>query len=425
MAGSIADRRRSDYYLIVARQQRNETSDMNVARGPICYAVLAASVMMQLALGGVYAWSAFVPALRAHHALSGWQAGLIFGTTIAVFTLTMVAAGRRLDAIGPRKMAVASALLYSSGYYLAGSGSGNWPWIWLGIGVLSGAGTGIGYVCPLTACVRWFPDKKGLMTGIAVAGFGGGAIVLAEVAETLFAAGWDPLRLFRTLGLALGVWLLACAALMRFPAVARAAETDSAPNGVWRDPRLWRLCAGMFCGTFGGLLAIGHLKPIALAAGLSSQVGAYAVSGFAVGNAFGRIVWGSLYDRLGRIVVPSSMAFLGFVLLGLLDDGVAWRFVGASIVAGFGFGACFVVYAADVAATFGVNRVAQVYPRVFLAYGLAGITGPLLGGWLYDITGRYVWPVVIAATVSAMGAWFTRSGATRTTPTTIMKASRG
>ncbi len=370
--------------------------------------VLVASVLMQLALGGVYAWSAFVPALREHHALAGWQAGLIFGTAIAVFTITMVAAGRRLDRIGPRTMSLGGALMYGAGYYIAGWYGDSWLGLWLGIGLISGIGIGLGYVCPLTASVRWFPARKGLVTGIAVAGFGGGAILLAEVAELLLSRGWNPLQLFRALGLFFWIWLSLCALVMRFPGAGPAAPAPLAGAALWRDIRFRRLFFGMFCGTFGGLLAIGHLKPIALTADLSSQAGAYAVSGFAAGNALGRIVWGSLHDRVGSRLIAIGMGFLGFVLLGLLDSGVAWRFIGAASVAGFGFGACFVLYASETAAVFGVDNVPRIYPIIFLAYGVAGITGPLIGGWLYDVTGAYVWPVLTAAAVAAAGAIVTR-----------------
>lgn len=370
--------------------------------------VVIASVLMQLALGGVYAWSAFVPALREHHALTGWQAGLIFGTSIAAFTLTMVAAGRRLDTVGPRRMALAGAFFYGAGYYFAGSSGGGWLALWLGIGVLSGVGIGLGYVCPLTACVRWFPERKGLVTGIAVAGFGGGAIILAEVAETLLSQGWEPLRLFRAMGIFFWIWLAGCALLMRFPVAEAPVEPPVAGPALWRDARFRRLFAGMFCGTFGGLLAIGHMKPIALTAELSSQAGALAVAGFAAGNAVGRIVWGLMHDHLGSRLVPVSMGFLGLVLLGLLDSGEAWRFIAASMVAGFGFGSCFVIYAAETAAIFGVSQVPRIYPKIFLAYGLAGITGPLLGGWLYDVSGSYLWPVLTAALVAGSGALVSR-----------------
>lgn len=379
------------------------------------YWILAASIVMQMALGGVYAWSTFVPQLRAEHALSGAQAGLIFGTTIAVFTVTMLLAGRKLEQIGPRRMAIAGALCYGSGYLIAGYSTGDWPWLWLGIGVVSGLGIGLGYVCPLTTCVRWFPDRKGMVTGLAVAGFGGGAIVLSEVAEHLMQRGGSPLDVFRLLGYTLAAIIASCALALRFPPVPAAAAAPAPPTrDLARDPHFRRLVVGMFAGTFGGLLAIGHLKPIALVAGLSSGAGALAVSSFALGNALGRIVWGTIHDKLGYRAIPASLAFLAFVLLGLLVTGVAWRFIGASLVAGFGFGACFVVFAAEVASAYGVAHVGRIYPKVFLAYGVAGITGPLAGGWLYDLTGAYVFPVATAATITALGAWSARRSGGRT-----------
>ncbi len=147
------------------------------------YAVLAASVVMQMALGGVYAWSTFVPALRDGHALSGAQAGLIFGTTIAAFTVTMLLAGRWLERVGPRRLAMAGGAFYGAGYLIAGHSSGEWPSLWLGIGLVSGIGIALGYVCPLTTCVLWFTERKGLVRGWAVAGFGGGASGMSKVAE--------------------------------------------------------------------------------------------------------------------------------------------------------------------------------------------------------------------------------------------------
>lgn len=371
------------------------------------HVILIASIIMQMALGGVYAWSTFVPELRSGYGLTGWQAGLIFGSTIAVFTVTMLAAGRWLERVGPRPVALLGAVIYGVGYWVAGSSSGSWLWIWLGIGVVSGLGIGLGYVCPLTTCVRWYPDRKGMVTGYAVAGFGGGAIVLAEVAELLMEGGWSPLAVFRLLGITLALVIAACALVLRFPpppVTSTAAAAPETARTTGPDPHFWRLVAGMFTGTFGGLLAIGHLKPIALVAGLSSAAGAMAVSAFAVGNALGRIAWGGLYDRFGYRVIPASLGFLALSLLGLLDSGVTWRFIGAALVAGFGFGACFVVFAADVAARYGVTRVGRMYPKIFLAYGVAGITGPLAGGWLYDLSGAYLWPVLTASLITASGA---------------------
>lgn len=369
--------------------------------------IMAASVLIQLALGGVYAWSAFVPSLEADYGITGWQAGLIFGTTIAVFTVTLLLAGRKLEGIGPRRMATVAGLIYGGGYLFAGFSSGAWPWLWLGIGVLGGVGIGMGYVCPLTTCVRWYPNRKGLVTGVAVAGFGGGAVILAESVEVLLALGWTPLLIFRFLGVVLAILIMACASVLRFPEGAMPDAPAARGNVLWHDPRFMRLVAGMFGGTFGGLLVIGHLKPMAMVAGLSSQTGALAVSAFALGNACGRIGWGILHDRFGYRTIPWSMGFLSLSFMGLLDSGAAWRFIGVSMVVGFAFGACFVVFAAEVAATYGVSQVGRIYPKIFLAYGLAGVAGPSLGGLLYDFTGGYLLPIGAAVTVSALCAWST------------------
>lgn len=371
------------------------------------YHILVASVMMQLALGGVYAWSAFVPPLRVEYGLTGWQGGAIFGTTIMVFTVTLFLAGPYLPRIGPRRMATAGGLLYGAGYLVAGYSGGTWWGIGLGVGVLSGIGIGLGYICPLTTCVRWFPRYKGLVTGIAVAGFGGGALLLAEIVARQLAAGYSPLALFRGIGWSLGGLIIVCAMTLSWPATdeqASASTTDDLAKRWSCDPRFWRMVAGMFGGTFGGLLVIGHLAPIALASGLSAEQAAWSVGSFSIGNAVGRIVWGGLHDRYGRSAVTASMLFLAVALFSLWWVPTASVFVLLTLAAGFGFGACFVVFAAEVATCYGHPAVAVIYPKIFLAYGVAGVVGPPAGGALYDMTGGYFWPIALAGTIALAGA---------------------
>src|SRR6056297_3235109 len=119
--------------------------------------VLAASVVLQLVLGGVYAWSVLGDALETDHGLTKGQTGLIFGVTIAVFTIVMIPAGRLLKKFGPRKLAAFGSILFAAGYLLASFSRGQFPLLVVGIGVLTGAGIGAGYVCPLTVGMKWFP----------------------------------------------------------------------------------------------------------------------------------------------------------------------------------------------------------------------------------------------------------------------------
>lgn len=380
------------------------------------YAVLAASVLIQVCLGGLYAWSSFVPSLRESYGLTAAQTQLIFGVLIAVFTLTMVPAGRLLERRGPRPLVVAGGLLFGAGYLIASFSGGSFWLLLLGIGIVAGIGTGCGYVCPLTTGMRWFPDHKGLVTGLAVAGFGAGAILLSALTELLFARGLDVLSTFRWIGVAYGVAILLAATVMRFPSAPRAVERARCDSRTLaRDPFFAGLLVGIFSGTFAGLLVIGNLTPMVLSEGASAALAAMAVSAFAAGNAGGRILWGWFTDRLGRITVSLSLSFLA-VSLAVLGVWAAspQGVIAASFMVGLGFGACFVVYAAQVAARYGPELVGRVYPLVFLAYGAAGIAGPWAGGWLYDLTGSYDSGLVVGLAVVIAGlptsAWLLSRG---------------
>jgi MFS transporter, OFA family, oxalate/formate antiporter len=370
------------------------------------YLVLTTSVMIQLCLGGLYAWSSFVPALHDKHGLTTAQTQLIFGLLIAVFTVAMVFAGRLLDRTGPRLVAIIGGLCFGVGYVIASFSHDNF-WLLLGgIGVVSGIGTGFGYVCPLATCVQWFPNHKGLVTGISVAGFGGGAVVLSGVAEYWLGQGVDVLVLLRWVGLVWGGVIVLAALPLHAPVGGHIGSSEHLGSIRRRlgDRFFLALLAGMFCGTFAGLLVIGNLKPLALSDGIGAVQAAAAISLFAVGNAAGRITWGWIADKLGEKSIGLSLLLLAGAVAALLAVGShAIAFMAITALIGFGFGACFVVYAAAVAHRYGPAMVGKLYPLVFLAYGLAGITGPALGGWLYDATGQYTHAILASTGILLVG----------------------
>ncbi len=368
--------------------------------------VLAGAIVILICLGGVYAWSACVLPLRAEYGYSSTQTQIIFGAAIAVFTLAMTWAGRLQPRYGPRCNAVVCALLFGCGYLAASWSPGRFALVFLGISVLGGAGIGFGYVAALATPLQWFPRHKGVVTGCAAAGFGGGAIITAWCVEHLLAAGVRLPGVFQIIGLASSAVILVCALSLRMPH--RAAVVHVPPalgvRTVLGQRLFWVLSAGMWSGTFAGLLVIGNLKSIGLEAGLSATQANLAISLFALGNAAGRVSWGQLYDKLGYRMIPWSLAFLcaSLLLLSVLHSAGA-VFAIVTLLIGFGFGACFVVYAAHVAARYGTAQFSAVYPLVFVAYGIAGITGPLLGGWIHDWAGNYWWAIVIAAVIVAAG----------------------
>ncbi|MFW5870102.1 MAG: MFS transporter [Candidatus Sumerlaeota bacterium] len=372
--------------------------------------VLAAGILIQTILGGIYAWSIFVPYLIDDYALSKGQCGTIFGLCIATFTLSMIAGGRLLSAKGPRLTALVGAVLFLSGYLVASASGGSFLLLLLGISILSGAGIGFGYVCPLTVGLQWFPNSKGLITGVSVAGFGGGAIVLSSLATHFLDAGMDVLILFRWLAAIAGGLLILASLLLAVPwEIKKTATTNPILSEILTLPFL--LCLfGIFMGTFSGLLVVGNLSPIALNAGLSVELAATSVSIFAVGNALGRIAWGFLFDRIRYISIPASLACFALVLMVLAVSSNTMILLFCAGLLGFGFGANFVIYASALSNHFDIASFPRLYPVCFLGYGLAGVTGPGIGGFLADLTGNYQTALYLSAAMVAFAALVTAAG---------------
>jgi OFA family oxalate/formate antiporter-like MFS transporter len=371
------------------------------------YVVLLACLVIQTCLGGIYAWSVVVPALRDKHGLTSTQTQIIFGTTIAVFALVTIPAGRALPRVGPRFLGVLSGLLFLSGGILVGRSHGEFWLLWLAFSGVIGAAIGCGYVCPLVLCMQWFPRHKGLATGLAVGCFGAGAIVEAALIEWLIQRGWGPIDVLEAVGLGYGMTLLAAGLALASPLTQHG--SSAAPSVAVRklllDPSFRVALIGIFCGTFAGLLVIGDLKAMALAAGMEATTCLLGVSVFALGNAAGRIAWGWILDRAGRHIIPLSLVSLAVATLLLcLASYTGPLFVLLCGLVGFGFGACFVVYAGYVASEYGIHRFGSVYPLVFLGYGFSGVAGPLAGGWLVDLSGSHLAGTMVAATVALLGA---------------------
>ncbi|ASB49978.1 MFS transporter [Alkalitalea saponilacus] len=366
--------------------------------------VLSAFFIM-LCLGGVYAWSVFVPGLMAEYNFSSFQTQLIFGSIIAVFPTTMLLAGILEKKLKPVTMGMISAALFTMGYLLAGFSNGNFWMVLFGIGILSGVGTGFGYLVSLTTPVKWFPEKKGLITGIAAAGFGLAAVVLSFLAETLLDQGRDVLHIFTKVGLGYGLVIFLLSFFLKAP--------SSAVSGHRVDVRYFfksksfvKLLFGIFFGTFAGLLVIGSLSPIGEVYYIDGHVLVVGVSVFAVANFLGRLSWGMVSDYLNtEIVIFSALTLqaVSIFLLGFLHL-TEFSYIVLSAMIGFGFGANFVLFAKETSHLYGIANLGIVYPYVLLGYAVAGIVGPVTGGVLYDITGSFNTAIYIAAFMSMMGA---------------------
>jgi len=376
--------------------------------------VVLGAIMIQLALGAIYAWSVFTPELVK----AGWtkaQTQTVFSTGLFFFAIVMVIAGRIMPKYGPRKVAMSGGFVLGSGYLLAGLlGGTDFISLLIFIGIIGGTGIGLAYVVPIAVGMRWFPDKKGLITGLAVAGFGFGATLWVKLAGS-----WGNLialyglsTTFTALGAVFMLMILVGGTWMIFPKNGWLPDGYTPPAGeegethkyskdfnsseMLRTPQFHFISMTFAFGASAGLMSIGLMKlfpMVALTANGIDQASASAIAGtamaifFSLANGLGRIAWGAISDKLGRrrsIIIMMASQGLFVILFQWMAATPALLYLGATLI-GFNFGGNFSLFPTVTADTFGSKFIGQNYGWVFLAYGFGGILGPILGGWLGDM----------------------------------------
>jgi MFS transporter, OFA family, oxalate/formate antiporter len=368
------------------------------------YLVLVAAVAMQLCLGATYSWAVFVGPLRNILGLSQGAAQLPFTVFYFVFPATMVIAGFFLSRIGPRLSAMLGGALFGAGWVVASFGSHHFVFVVLGIGALAGIGVGFAYIVPIAVCIRWFPERQGFVTGIAVAGFGGGAALIGQIAgRSMETDGVTPFTLFRVLGIVFGLIVVVAGAMMRFP--------GKNPGGgparwnvrdILRRREFPRLYLAMVAGLAAGFAVNANLKELAPADAVG--VGLLSVSLFAVANALGRILWGALFDRLGASMALrlNLVAQAAVLVAGVLLARGPEAFALFAAAAGLNYGGVLVLYASTVGRVFGVERVGQVYGLLFTA-NIVAAPAPVVCGLVFDRFGSFA-PALLVLAVLMLAA---------------------
>ncbi|MBN1444086.1 MAG: OFA family MFS transporter [Planctomycetes bacterium] len=363
--------------------------------------------------------STYVPAAnldKLRYAFNNKQTQAIFAVGLALFAIVMVLAGRIMPKIGPRKLAAAGGVVLGLGYILAGLAGGNSFWLHLiFIGGIGGAGIGLAYVVPIAVAMKWFPDKKGLVTGLAVAGFGFGALGWIKMGDDWghLIANFGLPTVFVTYGVAFLVAVVVGSIWMVDPPAGwkPAGWQPPAPNQggkpamgtvdfssgeMLRTPQFYMIFSVFIFSAGAGLMTIGLMKafpPRALVAKGIDSITAGAIAStamgvcFALANGIGRIAWGWLSDKLGRktSIIVMCAAQGVFMLLFTKLAGNEWLLYIAATCVGFNFGGNFALFPTITADTFGSKYLGQNYGWVFLAYGVGGVLLPLLGGYLGDL----------------------------------------
>ncbi len=375
--------------------------------------VVLGAVLIQLCLGAIYAWSVFTePLVKA-----GWtkaQTQGVFAAGLATFAIIMVLAGRIMPKLGPRIVAMAGGVVLGLGYILGGLiGKTDFIGLFALIGIVGGAGIGLAYVVPIAVGMRWFPDKKGLITGLAVAGFGFGALLWVKLAGS-----WGHLLAVQGLSttfIIYGIIFLVSVVIggiwMKYPPEGWKPEgwtppqaSDAKATGLvnfsssemLKTPQYYMILLTFVFGASAGLMSIGLMKLFPMTALMAKGMGqaqASAIAGtamavfYALANGIGRIAWGAISDKLGRknsIILMMAIQGIIVILFQWMAGTPALLYLGATLI-GFNFGGNFALFPTITADTFGTKFVGQNYGWVFLAYGIGGIFGPMLGGRLGDM----------------------------------------
>ncbi len=356
------------------------------------YAVLGASVAMQGCLGATYAWSVFVGVLKTATPLSQRELQTPFTVFYIVFPLTTIFAGRLIERWGPRTCALLGGLIFGVGWMVAGLGSHHFLLTVLGVGVLGGLGVGCAYLAPISVGMRWFPHRRGLVTGVAVAGFGGGAALIARTAAYWMGPhGVSPFGTMLTLGAVFLCITLPSAGMLTYPPGERFASLQAPYPTKFACQRAFQLLyVAMLAGLAAGFTVNATLAQLSPTAVGRADLGASAVAAFAIANAGGRILWGYAADRISPAALIRVNLLLQAALLGVhawLLESAAGLLVLAA-VAGFNYGGVLVLYAAMVGRQWGPQHVGRVYGALFSANCLAAVA-PWLAGLIFDLTGQF------------------------------------
>jgi MFS family permease len=373
-----------------------------------------AALSIHLAIGQAYAWSVFKPPLESSLGLSGTQSALPFQLAIVMLGLSAAFGGTLVERNGPRWAMCVSALCFSSGFLISALGAATRQY-WLivvGYGLIGGIGLGIGYISPVSTLIKWFPDRPGLATGIAIMGFGGGALIASPWSTEMlssFGAGSSGIaQTFLVMGLVYAVFMTFGVLLVRVPAddwrpagwnpaadTVRPLVTTgqvSARNAL-RTPQFWCLWVVLCMNVTAGIGILEKAAPMItdFFANTSTPVAATAAAGFvgllSLGNMLGRITWSSTSDLVGRKNIyrlylgAGALLYLLIALAG--DDSKPLFIVAAAVILSF-YGGGFATVPAYLKDLFGTYEVGAIHGRLLTAWSTAGVLGPLIVNAIAD-----------------------------------------
>jgi len=393
--------------------------------------VVLAAVVLELALGAIYAWSTFASYLKNEELWTSSQTQWVFSAGTLALAIAVIFAGKLNEIVGPRKLIILSAAVTGGGYILGGILPLQPVWVTLTVGLIGGAGIGIAYALPISVCSKWFPDKKGLVVGLGMAGFGTGSLIWQYLLKGVF---YDAVGISMTF-IIYGVCFIAMIMFSYFflynppkdytvpgyelgmnnNSSEKLEEVNFTSSEIVRMPQFYFLFYALMVGSGAGLMVIGIAKiwPQQVLTELeylnAAEIATFSAAViYPLFNGLGRIIWGWLSDKIGwklSIIIMDSIQALTIFLIVLLVQTPATLYIGMAIIA-FNYGGNFTVFPMATAGVFGRKYLSSNYGLVFFSFGIGALIGPSLGGYFND-SGNQLAAFIIAGISLAIGVVLT------------------
>jgi OFA family oxalate/formate antiporter-like MFS transporter len=376
-------------------------------------------LMMNIALGTLYAWSVFVAPLEKEFGWKRADTSMVFTIAVVVFALTFIVAGRLQDKYGPFWVSLTGGVLVSLGFFLCAYTS-SLTYLYICFGVIGGLGNGFGYSTPIPVMAKWFPDKRGLAVGLAVGGYGAGSAIFGPLANLKLIPAYGVHTTFMILGAIFLVMTVIGALLLKNPpagyrpegwtpapvtAKTGATTQEFTPSEVLKTPAFYFMWVAYALGASAGLMVISQLLPFAKSMGIpSAALVTMTLVVSAIGNASGRILSGWMSDAMGRLNVLRLMIAVSMIsmpLLYLAGSNVTSLYVMVFIVY-WCYGTQLSVNGSATADFWGTKNAGINYGMLFTAWGVAGIIGPRIGGVLFDKYKNYQMAFYTAGALAAV-----------------------
>lgn len=398
---------------------------MNIKTNRI--APVIAAIAIQLCLGTAYIWSIFQNGI-AKSIFDGdnASASLTFSLLLAMLSIGSTIGGKLQNKMGPRKVVISGGIILAAGFFAASFTTSSYPWmLWVTYGVIGGIGMGFIYSTTIACAQKWYPDKRGLITGVIVSALGFGGVVFTPIIEKLIkvfgGTGEGELNTFMVLSI---VFIVVCTIGGIFiknppadflpegyipPAAGSSKEMlDYSPSQVLKTPQFYMITIALALACMGGLMMIGFAKPIAIAKGMESTatIGVLVISMF---NSFGRLFWGAVSDRLGRkrtiVILLGGTAILS-LLVNMATGYLIYVLIG---FIGLFYGGFLSTFPAITSDLFGTKHMATNYGMVLLGFGVGAVVSSYIAGYYKNLAAddiSLMFPAFVIAAVAAVVSVF-------------------